>query len=166
MVTLYNVVSADWFITDKDGEEDFIPDGLWPKTLELMQQFDAIVLSSKAYEAIQAYAEELLGSFNEMPVRKIVVSNENSYTVAGGYELMTSPEEAVRAKERVLVCSGETMNNYLLSRGLIDEIIFHQLPDELGEGKPVFDNAYDDRLELRSDADLGLARELRFAVRR
>ena len=51
MVTLYNVVSSDGYIAREDGSEDFIPDELWPLTLEVFKKFDVLVMGRKPYEA-------------------------------------------------------------------------------------------------------------------
>jgi len=165
MVTLYNVVSADWFITDKDGEEDFIPDTLWPTTLEVMRGYDAIVLSRGAYEALREYPPELLSAFESLPIPKMVVSQLPEYQVAPGYELVLNPEEVLPSEKSILICSGEIFNNYLLSKGWVNAVLLHQLPVSLGEGKPVFDAKYRELLVLNSEKELREARQLRFSVR-
>ena len=53
MITLYNVISADGFIARLDGDEDFIPDDLWPHTLEFFKKYDALVMGRKTYDAMQ-----------------------------------------------------------------------------------------------------------------
>ena len=46
MVTIYNVISSDGFIVRKDGSESFIPDELWPLTLEIFKKFDVLVMDA------------------------------------------------------------------------------------------------------------------------
>jgi len=53
--TLYNVISEDGFVARPDGNEDFIPDELWDFFIKLLRTYDTMVISSKTYEAQQAY---------------------------------------------------------------------------------------------------------------
>jgi dihydrofolate reductase len=164
MLTLYNVISADWFVEDKEGKEDFIPDELWPETLRILGSFDVLVMGRKTYEAIQNYPPELLDPFENLGIRKVVVSRNPYYPLVSDYELVSTPEQAIAASLNTLVSSGEGLNNFLFSKSLVDEVILHQLSVELGEGKCVFDLEYRKKLHLQSETDLGLVRELRFAV--
>ncbi len=164
MVTLYNVVSSDWFIADKDGEEDFIPDELWQKTLEVFSRFDTLVMGRKTYEALQAYPAALLQPFENLNIRKVVVS-EHHEQLKNGYVLCSSPEEAIRLGSNTIVSSGPTLNNYLLEHRLVNMVILHEIPIALNEGVPVFDASFKDMLVLESESDTGGAKELVYRIR-
>ena len=38
MITLYNVISADGYITERDGSEDFIPDSVFDDFIDLCKE--------------------------------------------------------------------------------------------------------------------------------
>ena len=160
MVTLYNVISHDWFITDKDGSEDFIPDELWPQTLEIYRQFDVLAMGRKTYETIQAYPSALTQSFEKLSGRKVVVTHDPHLEVREGYQVVTSLEAVLEASSNVLVSSGPTLNNYLLEHALVDTIIFHQLPINIDIGTEVFAPGYRNLLTLVSETDEGIAKKL------
>lgn len=133
MITLYNVVSEDGYIARKDGNEDFIPDELWPATLEVFKKYDAVILGRHSYDAVQGYSEDLKEAFEALPIRKIVVSRNTEFQARQGYEVIHSLEE-ISAYGRVLVASGPEVNTQLLNKGMVGEIIQHQVPVTIGEG--------------------------------
>lgn len=139
MVTLYNVISADGFIARKDGSEDFIPDNLWQNFLSLCKEYGTLIMGRKTYDTIQAYDEELLDSFEALPIRKIVVSGNKNLNLKDGYMLVNTPEDAVALAPDALVSSGPTLNNYLIRNHLVGEIIFHEVPVLIGNGIKPFD---------------------------
>ncbi|MEK9158143.1 MAG: hypothetical protein AAB638_03110 [Patescibacteria group bacterium] len=140
MITLFNVVSADGFIAREDGSEDFISDDLWPGFLDVCNGYDAIVMGRKTYEAIQGYDQELIDSFENLTIKKLVLTNNKDFKVKEGYTISHSPEEVVNISPNVLVTSGPTLNNYLLSKGLVNKIILHRLAVSIGEGIKPFDS--------------------------
>lgn len=134
MVTLYNVVSADGYIARTDGSEDFIPDSHWPRTLEVLRKFDCIVMGRRTYETIQDYDDELKNSFHNLPIKKYVITHNIDYSVDHGYKVINSPEEALKSSTNIVVTSGPALNDYLLEKGLVDRIIYHEVPLKIGEG--------------------------------
>ncbi|MEK7063414.1 MAG: hypothetical protein AAB955_01840 [Patescibacteria group bacterium] len=164
MVTLYNVVSEDGYIARTDGSEDFIPDELWEETLRVYKQFDTLVMGRRTYEVVQTYPPELTEPLQALGLRMIVVTRDTDFVLPAGYEVVNTPEEAVTLGTDVLVCTGPTLNNYLLENGLVQQVIHHQVAVTLGEGIPVFDDAYRARLVLESESDLEFARELIYRV--
>jgi dihydrofolate reductase len=160
MVTLYNVVSADGFIARKDGNEDFIPDELWPVTLSLMREYEVLVMGRRTYEALQEYEEALLKPFEEMSIKKIVVSRDEDFQQKEGYVKISNPSGMSRHGSNILVCSGPTLNNYLLHENLVDAVIHHKLGVEVGDGIKVFDDTYRSTLSLVSETGDGLATKL------
>lgn len=140
MVTLFNVISRDGFIAGKNGNEDFIPDTLWSRTLDFIGRYDTLVMGRKTYEAIQAYPRELREPFERLPMKKIVVSSNRSLKLdpRAGYILASSPRDALASGQRVLVSSGPDLNTGLLKDNLIDKVIFYQVPAIVSEGVKPF----------------------------
>lgn len=134
MLTLYNVVSADGYVARKDGSEDFIPNSYWPHTLEVLKQFDRIILGRKTYETIQGYEKELRGSFDNLPVQKIILTRDASFLPRQEYEVAHAPEEVIEPNLNVVATSGPSLNQYLIDSSLVDKIIYHEVPVAIGGG--------------------------------
>ena len=139
MVTLYNVISSDGFIARKDGGEDFIPDNLWPNFLNLCREYGALIMGRKTHDTIQNYDKELLQPFEELPIRKIVISGKRGFLPKKEYIVAYSPKDALALAPDALVSSGPTLNNFLLKNGMVKKIILHQIPVSIGEGIKPFD---------------------------
>lgn len=134
MITLYNVISEDGFIAGTDGGEDFIPESYWQHTLEVIRQYDCVVLGRNTYETIQNYEKEFRDSFDELSVKKIVVTSDVNYQAKEGYEIINAPEDIIKFGINILVTSGPVLNNYLLDKNLVDRIIYHEVPVSIHEG--------------------------------
>ena len=139
MFTLFNVISLDGFIVKNDGSEDFIPDNLWPNFLNLCQEYGTLVMGRKTYDTIQTYRKELVESFEKLPIRKIVITNNRSFKPKYEYIVAHSPEDALSLAPNALVSSGPTLNNFLLKNHLVKKIILHEVPTAIKEGiKPFY----------------------------
>jgi dihydrofolate reductase len=141
MVSLYNVVSADGYIARLNGGEDFIDDTFWPRTLEFLKTYDCVVMGRKTYEAIQKYEADLVQAFEELPLKKIVVTHDIGFPLKSGYEAAHTPEEILAKGENIVVTSGPTLNNYLLAHKLVTQIFLHKIPLTIGEGIKPYDEA-------------------------
>ncbi len=139
MITLYNVVSSDGFIARNDGSEDFIPNDLWQNFLDLCVEYRTLVIGRETYDKIQSYDNELLVPFEKLPIKKVVVTRNRTFYPKQGYMVTHSPKDAVVVSSKVLVTSGPTLNNFLLKEGLVNKIIFHEVPISIGEGIVPFD---------------------------
>ena len=139
MLTLYNVISSDGFIARKDGSEDFIPDNLWPNFLDLCKEYGTLIMGRKTYDTIQSYDRESLQYFEELPIRKIVVSGNQGFQPKSGYIIVHSPEEASALAPNALVSSGPTLNNFLLKNNFVKKIVLHKVDTPIGEGIKPFD---------------------------
>jgi len=139
MVTLFNVISADGFITRKDGREDFIPSDLWQNFLDVCREHGTLIMGRKTYDAIQGYDKALLVPFEKSPIKKVVITKNREFHPKVGYIVAHSPRDAVKVAPNVLVSSGPTINNLLLREGLVDKIILHELPESIGDGIKPFD---------------------------
>jgi dihydrofolate reductase len=139
MFTLYNVVSSDGFIAREDGSEDFIPETLWSDFIVLCQKYGTFVMGRKTYDTLQSYEEDLLLPFEQLPIKKIVVSNNQNFSPKPGYIVVHTPQEALALAPGALVSSGPTLNNFLLKDNLVEKIILHEVPATIGEGIKPFD---------------------------
>lgn len=164
MLTLYNVISADGYIARKDGSEDFIPDELWPTTLDIFKKFDVLVMGRKAYEAVQDYDKKFLEPLEKLSIKKIVVTHNKNFHPNPGYIAVNTPEDALNVSTNTLVCSGQTLNNYLLEKKLVDEIIFHQLPVSIKDGILPFNPEIKKSFILISETQIGLAKEIIYQI--
>lgn len=164
MLTLYNVISADGFIMTKDHDESFIPDSMWPTVLDVFRGYDVILMGKNTYEAFQNYGEALLVPFEELSIKKVVVSREESFQPKLGYEVVNDPREIIK-NNNVLVSSGFGFNTFLFESHLIDSIILHKLPDSLGEGIKPFDDKWFQDFDLVSETERGMAQELTYKRR-
>ncbi len=149
MVTLYNVVSADGYIARKNGDEDFIPDELWEVFLSLCKKYDTEVMGGKTYKAIQVYPREQIAQFENLNIKKIIVTNDLSFVAKPGYIVAHSPKEAFALGKNILLSSGPGLNTAVLKEGLIDKVILIILPEKIGEGIRQFD--IDPKLKLISE---------------
>jgi dihydrofolate reductase len=141
MVTLHNVISEDGYIATEDGREGFIPDKIWPLTLSLFKQYDALVFGRKTYESIQKYPLELLEPLGELNVRKVVVTKNKEFKPKTGYEIINDPKDILDLGN-VIVSSGPTLNNYLMKNNLVDKIILRRVPVSIGKGIKPFNNIF------------------------
>ncbi len=139
MITLYNVVSQDGYIADAKGSENFIPDELWPITLSLISKYDTFVTGRKTYDALQKYPEKLLKLFEELSIKKIIVTRDTHFQPKVGYTVVHSPQEASALGKNILVSSGPNLNMSLISLGLVDQVIYHQIPVMIHGGIKPFD---------------------------
>ncbi len=157
MVTLYNTISADGFVARKDGSEDFIPDSAWDDFIELLSEYDAVVMGRKTYETIQKYPDSMARLFERMDMKRVVVSRDANYYPKQGYGVLSSISEIPRVGERILLTSGPTLNSAALEAGVINRVIFTILREKIGEGLPVFQKQ--PNLRLQSTKELGTDRK-------
>ncbi len=150
MVTLYNVISSDGFIARLDGREDFIPDALWENFLDICRKYGTLVIGRKTYETIQRYDKKLLTPFESLPIKKIIVTHNREFQPKPGYSIAHSPKDAIMSSENILVSSGPTLNDFLLQKGLVDKIIFHEVPVAIGNGIKAFNSGRTSLLPVKN----------------
>ena len=109
MITLYNAVSADGYITERDGSEEFIPDGVWEDFIEVCKKYDTIIMGRKTYDALQKYDKALLDKFENLPAKKIVVTKNAGLILKQGYIQAFTPENAIASGTNILVSSGPNL---------------------------------------------------------
>ncbi len=162
MLTLYNVISSDGYIMTKEGDESFIPDSIWPTVLDVFRQYDIMIMGKGTYQAFQGYGEDLLKPFEELDIRKAVISRDVAFKPKSGYEVAKNAEDIVRSNPNVVVSSGPGFNNHLFEKKLIDKLILHKLSAALGEGIKPFDDTYMGEFVLQSTTQIGIVEELVF----
>ncbi len=139
MVTLYNVISGDGYITERDGSEDFMPDDVFDDYIDLCKKSDVVVMGRRTYEAIQKYPKLLLDKFENLAVKKAVVTHDREFILKQAYIRAFSPEDAVALGNRILVSSGPGLNSYFLRKGMIDLLILNKLNKKINKGIKPFD---------------------------
>jgi dihydrofolate reductase len=134
MVTLYNAISQDGYISRKDGGEDFIPDELWLEFLDLCKQYDVLMIGRKTYETIQNYPEETIKELEGLDTKIVVATRNAMFTAKQKYIVVHSPQEALVMGSNILVTSGPDFNTSLLEQGLVDMVILNVIPEIIGQG--------------------------------
>ncbi len=134
MLTAYNVISSDRFIAQTDGGEDFIPDEVWDDFLELLAEYDVLVMGKNTYDAIQSFDQNLIDAFEHTAIKKIVVTRDDSFVPKAAYAKISSLQDAATMSPNILLCSGPGLNTAFLKEKLIDRIILNKLPATIGGG--------------------------------
>lgn len=134
MLTLYNVISSDGFIAQADGSEDFIPDEVWNDFLELLNEYDVLIIGKNTYEMIQSFGQELVEPFENTSIKKIVVTRDEGFVPKTSYEKISSLQAAFKIGSNALLCSGSGLNTAFLKEKLIDRIVLNKLPVTIGKG--------------------------------
>lgn len=151
MITMFNTVSADGFISRMDRSADFIPDQMWPEFLDMCRQYDSIIIGRKTYDTFQGYDESLVHAFEDLSIRKIVVSRDDNFHPKAGYVVARSPKEACDSAGNALMCSGPTLNTSALDDCLVDKIVLEKLPIKLVDGYKMFEEGTEAHLTLLSE---------------
>ena len=140
MITLlYNVISSNGYITEKNSSEDFIPNEVWDIFIELCKNYSVLVMGRKTYESIQKYDKKALEQLEDLTIKKIVVSRDKNFKIKDSYTTITSPEY-LPTDEKILLSSGPSLNTACLKLGLIENILLHVLPVNISGGLKVFDD--------------------------
>jgi len=148
MITLlYNVVSANGYIIERNGGEEFISDEIWKVFIELCKNYSVLVMGRKTYEALQKYDERLLNQLEELPIKKIVVSQNSDFQAKTGYFTLRSPED-LPFDEKILLSSGPSLNTACLKLGLIENVLLNVLPQTISGHLKVFEEGMTPTLNL------------------
>lgn len=135
-------MSANGFIASKTGSEEFLSDENWEKFCELAKERGNFIVGRKTYEAVKKWDEEY--SFDDLVgIEKVVISQDQNFTLDEGYTLAHSPTNALaklsqKGFEKALVTGGAQINSAFAQAGLFDEIILNVEPVFIGEGIPLF----------------------------
>ncbi|MFA5651938.1 MAG: hypothetical protein WC933_01065 [Candidatus Paceibacterota bacterium] len=140
MITLYNSISQDGFIAREDGSEDFIPDEVWSEYLNLCKKYDVVVNSRKAYEAIQNYPTEAVKEYDNLKVKKLVITKNKDYIVKPPYNVIHSIKKIVTFGKNILISSGSEFNDVILREKIVNKVILNIIPVKIGSGIKAFIN--------------------------
>ncbi|MDB5195468.1 MAG: hypothetical protein JWO84_652 [Parcubacteria group bacterium] len=139
VVTSYNVISEDGYITDRNRDESFIPDATWGEFIKLIKDNDVVVLGRKSYdEMYKGYSPQLIKEFEETKTKKVIVSRDLSFEPKSGHVKAASPEEAISHGSKILISGGPSLNSAFLAAGLIDHFIRLIIPVNIGDGLKPF----------------------------
>lgn len=158
-IILFAAISANGFIADENGLEDFLSHKNWVAFTKLAQKTGNFIYGRNTYEAVKSWEGDYLGDFKN--VVKLVVSKDKTLNPERGFQRVDSPEEALdvlkkKNFEQVLVTGGSSIYSYYLSHNLIDELILDVNPVILGKGKPVFSfEGKEVNLELLNSSPIG-----------
>ena len=151
-VILCMVISANGIIAGENNEEEFISDDSWHAWLEVLRQHGCVIWGRKTHQVVKAWPK---GYFNDLKkIKVIVVSSNPNYEVGQGFELVNSPEAALKILEKhgfksVVLTGGSTLNSSFAKQGLIDEVILNIESVIVGKGIPLFKpEVFDLKLEL------------------
>lgn len=134
MLTSYNVVSSDGFIAQADGGEDFIPNEIWDDFLELLGEYDTLLIGKNTYEMIQSFDQELVEPFENTSIKKIVITRDEDFVPKTGYKKIPSLLDVFKVGSNILLCSGPGLNTAFLKEKLIDRIVLNKLSAIIGTG--------------------------------
>ncbi len=153
MLTLYNVISSDGYIARENGDEDFIPDNLWPSTLKFFEKHDALIMSRKTHDAMQKYDRTLLVPFEALSLKKIIITRVEDYVPKSGYTAALTMHAALALAPgpTVLASIGHKFNSALIREYKVDRVIWHVVPQKIGGGIKPFDTNPESFLVLMNE---------------
>ena len=151
-VVLWMGISLNGIIARTNNEEDFISHDCWLAWLETLREYGCLLFGRKTYEIVKSWDKKYME--NLKGIRVVIVSANPHYTVNEGFELASSPQEALNKlgkdgfKSAVLT-GGSTLNSSFAKLNLIDEVILNVEPIIIGKGIPVFyPDVFDLKLEM------------------
>jgi dihydrofolate reductase len=96
-------------------------------------------MGRNTYLAIQSYPDSLRDIFEQLPIKKVVVSRDKNFAPKVGYFISSSPSESVTNNgDKILLCSGGHLNSSFLNEKITDRIIVYVLPVIVGGGTSLF----------------------------
>lgn len=151
-VILWMGMSVNGIIARENNEEDFISHDCWLAWLEVLRENGSLLFGRKTYEIVKTWPKQYFDDLKGIKV--IVVSSNKKYLVGDGFELASSPHEALeKLKEEgfegAILTGGSTLNSSFAKSNLIDEIVLNIEPVIIGKGIPVFNpDVFDLKLKL------------------
>ena len=141
-VTLYMAMAVNGIIARENNEEDFLSHYNLEVLCRLAKEFGCFIWGRKTYEVVQTWGE---GYMTEeiKNAKKIVISRDAGFKVKEGYEVATSPSEALKKLAeagfaKAILTGGSQINSAFAKEGLIDEILLNIEPVFIGKGIPLF----------------------------
>lgn len=151
-VILWMGMSLNGIIARENNREDFISHDCWLAWLEALRENGSLLFGRKTFEIVKSWDKQYIGDLRG--IRVMIISTNPHYTVNEGFELASSPQEAINKLEKyslggVVLTGGSTLNSSFAKLNLIDEVILNIEPVIIGKGIPVFNpDTFDLKLEL------------------
>ena len=145
-------MSLNGIIARENNEEDFISHDSWQEWLKWIRKSGCVIWGRKTHEVVKSWDKQYFKDIKG--VRAIVVSSNHNYEVGGGFELVSSPREALDKLEKegfttAIVTGGSTLNSSFAKSRLIDEVIVNIESVIIGKGIPLFNSeSFDLTLKL------------------
>lgn len=140
-VILWMGMSLNGIIAGENNEEEFISDDSWNSWIEVLRKHGCVIWGRKTHQVVKAWPKSYFDDIKG--IKAIVVSTNPEYEVGSGFELVNSPEAALKTLEKqgfksVVLTGGSTLNTVFAKLGLIDEVILNVEPVIEGKGIPLF----------------------------
>jgi dihydrofolate reductase len=150
-VTMLMSASINGVICHEDGSEEFLTRSGGQYVTDQAKKLGNVVWGRFTYENIKEFTDTFDKDLEG--VKRVIVSSDPSYPVTRGYELASSPSDALKllAKsgiERALVGGGSRLNRAFLEAELVDEVHITLEPVLVGRGLP---------LVATTDKEIGLS---------
>lgn len=134
-------ISVNGIIARKNNDEDFLSQENWNTFLEFARQHRNVIWGRKTYEVVRNWGDDYLKDIKNF--KKIIVSKNANFNLEENFELVSSPEDALKKLKNesfktALVAGGSTLNTSFANNGLLDEIILNVNSVILGQGIPLF----------------------------
>ena len=134
-------MSLNGIIAGKQGVEEFISLDSWETFVEDIHKVGTIIWGRKTYENIKTWDKKFINDIHG--VKAIIISGNSNYQVNKGFEIATSPQEAIEKLqnygfEKAILTGGSTLNSSFAKLNLIDEVIINIEPVIVGSGIPLF----------------------------
>jgi len=139
-VILFMAQTVNGVIARTDFSEDFLSDENWGVFVRLAEEAGCFIVGRRTYEEVKKWVDY---DFDGVKAKRIVVSSNPSFRVSRGYEIASSPKEALKKAKRfgvnrVILAGGGAINSAFMKDKLVDEIILNIEPVVLGSGISIF----------------------------
>ena len=162
-------MSLNGIIARQNNEEDFISHDCWQAWLEAIRETGCILWGRKTHEIVKTWPKQYFADLKGLKL--MVVSSNQWYSVGEGFELASSPHEALEKLSRdgfksAILTGGSGLNSSFAKSNLIDEVILNIEPVIIGKGIPVFNpDVFDLKLKLvRMKKSRGKTIQLKYRV--
>ena len=134
-------MSLNGIIARENNEEDFISNDSWEEWLRWIREAGCVIWGRKTHEVVKTWGKQYIDDIRG--VRAMVVSSNQNFEAGDGFELASSPKEAleklqIAGSNTVILSGGSTLNTSFAKAGLIDEVVLNVEPVLIGKGIPLF----------------------------
>lgn len=156
--TLFMAVSANGFVSRRDGDEDFLPHEGWLQMLDFAKEYGHFIWGRKTYEAVKGWGGHFMKDIENIPT--IIVSSGKKSSYPENVTVCSSPIEAMNIVEKMgqkkaFLSGGPTLNTAFVKADLVDEIILNYNPTILANGIKLFSESdFELRLKLEEVKEL------------